>query len=696
MSTRFPYRIPRLLPLLLAVLVFGGPPWGLPPGAAAQADTARIGEADYRWPTNASRRLSSTFGETRRSHFHAALDIKTWGRRGYDVYATRDGILHRLGIGPRGYGKVIYLKHGDGSYSVYAHLLAFEESIQQLADSLRMPDYAFELDRVLDSLDIAVERGEKIGVSGATGIGPPHLHFELRTPENRPFNPLLTNLSVEDNIAPAFSGLAVEPLSPSSRVEGAHRVYRREAREADPAENGSAWRLPGETSGPGSGSPPGRRFEMGTVRASGEVGLAVDVFDQADEVYNAYAAYELKMWVDGELRFHSRVDSFSYEETGQMFLDRIYPLLRSTGRAYQRLWIADGNTLPFYREGGGRLSLEPGRHRVIMEAADYFGNRSRARLTLEVAEPDSVGMPGSLASADPASPDPRRRPLGAGSWDWRPDWVFIPHEALGGLSPAVEGGSGIYPHPGGIAVDLRRHPRLVAGRPGGGALDLRRIVPGRSALVSAGTPPARPLEEAAPADPEEGVFARFPAGTFHDTVSVGLEVRRFTGDSVRIEVHPAAVPAAGAYELWLPREGERDSSRGIYRYDPRRDRLEPMPLQRRGGYLVAEAEHTGTHYLLADHRAPELSDPELFRRADGRWVVTLRVREERSGLDYAKSRMEVNGVRGIAEYEPEDNRLVYYRPGFRPPDGRAVLSVYVTDRAGNATRREFLLGEAAR
>ncbi len=697
MRPRIPYRSPRLLPALLAVLIFGGLPWGAPSDAAAQADTARIGEADYRWPTNASQRLSSTFGETRRTHFHAAVDIKTWGRQGYDVYAARDGTLHRLGIGPRGYGKVIYLKHGDGSYSVYAHLLAFEESIQQLADSLRMPDYAFELDRVLDSLDISVERGEKIGVSGATGIGPPHLHFELRTPENRPFNPLLTNLSVEDNIAPAFSGLAVEPLSPSARVEGAHRVFRRNARETAPPENERGWVLPGEEGGPDSGNPPGRWFDMGTVRAGGEVGLAVDVFDQADEVYNAYAAYELKMWVDGELRFHSRVDSFSYEETGQMFLDRIYPLLQSTGRAYQRLWIADGNTLPFYRGGGrGRLSLEPGRHRVVMEAADYFGNRSRARLTLEVGEPGSAGAPENISSAGSASPDPRYRLLQAGAWDWRADWVFIPHKALGGLSLAVEGDSGIHPHPGGIAVDLRRHPRLFAGRPGGGALSMRRIVPGKTALVSAGAPPARSLEKAEPADPEEGIFARFPAGTFHDTVSVGLEVHRFTGDSVRIGVHPAAVPVAGEYELWLPREGKKDPRRGVYHYDPRRDRLDLLPLRRRGDYLVASADKTGTHYLLADRQAPELHAPEVVRRADGRWVVTLQVREGRSGLDHTKSRMEVNGVRGIAEYEPEDNRLVYYRPGFQPPDGRMVLSVYVTDRAGNATEREFLLGDAAR
>ncbi len=82
-------------------------------------------KAHYLWPTEASPYLTSTFAETRSAHFHAALDIKTWGQRGYEVYATRDGVVDRIAIGPRGYGKVVYLKHNDGSYSVYAHLLSF-------------------------------------------------------------------------------------------------------------------------------------------------------------------------------------------------------------------------------------------------------------------------------------------------------------------------------------------------------------------------------------------------------------------------------------------------------------------------------------------------------------------------------------------------------------------------------------------
>ena len=173
-------------------------------------------DAHYLWPTNASHHLTSTFAETRTGHFHAALDIKTWGQRGYEIYATRDAVLYRMAIKATGYGKVLYLKHEDGSFSVYAHLMRFNDSLQQFADSIRFAeDHRPYFDRVVEDQQIQIEQGDVIAYSGASGIGPPHLHFELRTPEQHPFNPLLTNLTVEDNISPTIAGLSVEPLAPA-------------------------------------------------------------------------------------------------------------------------------------------------------------------------------------------------------------------------------------------------------------------------------------------------------------------------------------------------------------------------------------------------------------------------------------------------------------------------------------------------
>ena len=71
------------------------------------ADTSFV--PNYRWPIDGSRHLSGTFGETRSTHFHSGLDIKTWGREGYPVYASEKGYISRMAISARGYGKVLYV-----------------------------------------------------------------------------------------------------------------------------------------------------------------------------------------------------------------------------------------------------------------------------------------------------------------------------------------------------------------------------------------------------------------------------------------------------------------------------------------------------------------------------------------------------------------------------------------------------------
>jgi len=173
---------------------------------------------EYLWPTDSGTYLSATFGETRSAHFHAGLDIKTWGREGYRVFAARDGILYRLLVTERGYGNAIYLKHSDSTFTTYAHLQRFNSEFQQLADSIRMQDHSFEMDSNFEALAIPVNKGDVIGYTGSTGIGPPHLHFEIRDSLDKPINALHANFSIKDSLPPVFSSLIVEPITDKSRI----------------------------------------------------------------------------------------------------------------------------------------------------------------------------------------------------------------------------------------------------------------------------------------------------------------------------------------------------------------------------------------------------------------------------------------------------------------------------------------------
>lgn len=608
--------------------------------------------AHYKWPTDATHYLTSTFGETRDGHFHAALDIKTWGRRGYKVFATRDGIIHRIAIGPRGYGKVIYLKHPDGSFSVYAHLLAFRDSLQQFADSIRFAqNYKFEIDTVLDHKNWKVKQGEVIGYSGASGIGPPHLHFELRTPSDRPFNPLLTNLKVKDTIPPKFLGISVEPKSPRASIEGENAIYTKRA-----------WKK-------------NRHYELGSVTASGPIGLGVDVYDKSNRVHNVYAVYKLRMTVDGQELFKARVDSFSYKETEQMYLDRVYPILEKTDDGYQRLYRADGNTLSFYkdRDRNAVLNLSPGDHKVMIRAEDYFGNASTASLLLHIKkEHVNHSLPNGDKYSNPASVDPY-------NWSWFHNWVTLNTKEFSAITLGSTISQDFYRHRNEIAVSLKRLDNLFMNIPGIGPITFQRKKPVNTNIVSS-------------ADWKD--YAVFPQHAFYDTVSIGMAVNKFRSDSIQVDILPEAYPLRKDYKFYVRRDSNLTnlSNLSFYKWDREHEEWDLVPTRFSGHYMIGKAESLGHFTSLRDTVAPKLKNPRLSRRPDGQWLVMIDARDTLSGINDHRTKISVNGIRGIAEYEPEDDRFVYYKPDFQPSSSMNI-TVTAYDKIGNKRVRHFHLGK---
>ncbi len=105
------------------------------------------------------------FGEPRRHHTHAGVDIR--GARGQEILASRDGVVAFCGRTRSGYGTMVILDHGDGVQTLYAHA-----------------------QKVLVKTGEKVERGTPIALVGRTGNATTeHCHFELRV-ENRPVDPM--------------------------------------------------------------------------------------------------------------------------------------------------------------------------------------------------------------------------------------------------------------------------------------------------------------------------------------------------------------------------------------------------------------------------------------------------------------------------------------------------------------------------
>jgi murein DD-endopeptidase MepM/ murein hydrolase activator NlpD len=109
------------------------------------------------WPL--AGRLTSYYGRRNISvngnTFHAGLDIAA--KTGTPIAASRPGTITKASWGGS-YGYVVYIDHGDGSQTRYAHQ-------SQLA--VRVGQY--------------VNQGDTVGYVGSTGASTgPHLHFEIR------------------------------------------------------------------------------------------------------------------------------------------------------------------------------------------------------------------------------------------------------------------------------------------------------------------------------------------------------------------------------------------------------------------------------------------------------------------------------------------------------------------------------------
>ncbi|MDZ7331136.1 MAG: M23 family metallopeptidase [candidate division KSB1 bacterium] len=325
----------------------------------------------YLWPTDASHFLTSSFAEYRPGHLHAGIDIKTWGKIGYKVFAIDDGYIMRMAVSPYGYGKVLYQKLDAGDIVVYAHLDGFNPVLHQFMKQQQRSRMAYRFDIQLDNQQFRVRRGEVIGYTGATGIGSPHLHFELRDGNNNPINPFLRGYRISDNIAPTITAISFTPLDSRSRVNGDAVPWIEKPVMIDP-----------------------RHYKLPSAPfVSGKIGLAVECFDQADGVDHKFAVYKLSFYLDGLLRFSASYDKFSYSVSNMIDLDRDYRLLRRGKGQFQKLYRDPHNRLPFYEPSGneaGVLQCEPtmslnpsdpnclaaGLHQFTIEIADFFGNVS--------------------------------------------------------------------------------------------------------------------------------------------------------------------------------------------------------------------------------------------------------------------------------------------------------------------------------
>ena len=351
----------------------------------APFDSIRTDIEDYIWPINARPKITSSFAEFRSSHFHAGIDIGTSNRIGVEVYASRDGYIARVEVSPYGYGRYLVLRHADGFYTTYAHLSAFKNELERAVRAEQLKKVKFSVEMKFQPGQYPVRKGDVVAYSGESGAGDAHLHFEIRDENFNPVNPLLfPNIRrFTDTEPPIIRRLAITPMDEQSFVdyEFSPKVFRAHAWSK------SSYTIPE------------------VIRGTGSLGFSIDAADRVDNTRYRSSVYEFEFQVDGTTIFTSQRNRFPEDETRQVGIDFDWSLWKERKGRFQKLYVDEGNTLPFYNRRNqfdGVVALKnfsEGLHKFKVVASDYSGNSSELSGTFVLNHPPEVEILNATAES---------------------------------------------------------------------------------------------------------------------------------------------------------------------------------------------------------------------------------------------------------------------------------------------------------
>lgn len=148
--------------------------------------------------------FSGNYGELRGGRFHAGVDFRVGGVVGEPVYSIDDGYICRVSVAPSGYGNGIYIRHHDGTMSVYGHLHRFRDDIAEMVKEAQYAKESFSVTLEFSENELPVSRGEYIGNVGNSGSSAaPHLHLEVRSKDGKgPINMIAEGYFKHDDKTP--------------------------------------------------------------------------------------------------------------------------------------------------------------------------------------------------------------------------------------------------------------------------------------------------------------------------------------------------------------------------------------------------------------------------------------------------------------------------------------------------------------
>ncbi|MCK5739627.1 M23 family metallopeptidase, partial [bacterium] len=267
-------------------------------------------------------------------------------------------------VSPYGYGRAVYLQLDTGETAVFGHLQRFSAPLEEMISALQIEKGCFTVSKRFGASEFPIAQGEILAYTGQSGIGPPHLHFELRDSLNRPINPLAKPYQITDTQPPVVRNLAVIPLAGGTQINGTYEPQ--------------IFQMHRDSFG---------NYQLASpLYLFGKVGLAVETYDPIDQTTNKLGAYQIRLWVDEALVYDVSYERFDYARTHEIALIYDYRLQQGGAGRFHRCFKDPAVQLEMCAEnepGAGILENQtefvwhnPSRHTFQIELADFSGNTS--------------------------------------------------------------------------------------------------------------------------------------------------------------------------------------------------------------------------------------------------------------------------------------------------------------------------------
>ena len=324
---------------------------------------AQVKSEKLRNPIDGKMLLSANYFELRDNHFHSGIDIKVGGVVGAKLFSINSGHIYRIQVRAGGYGKCLYIKHDDGTSSVYAHLHNFANPIDKFVEGIQYEKQQFEIDTLLTAEQLTVNRGTLIGYAGNTGNSfGPHLHFEIRDTAQIPLN-AIAYYPFTDTKAPELNTLGIFSIDSIRTVPHSRTTHLIDLK----AKSGIV-----------------KVDSIIHIESPAYVGL--ECTDRMDDTHNKFGARSMTITLDDETIFSTAIDYIPFSKTRYINSFIAYDEKVRGKKLLMKSYVEPGNMLDIYNsvKNSGLIILNDNKvHRLTISVTDDHNNTSTLNLRVQ-------------------------------------------------------------------------------------------------------------------------------------------------------------------------------------------------------------------------------------------------------------------------------------------------------------------------